>query len=1266
VKEDWKGDLEKADQGSIDAGIAGDGTEAEMLIGQGSGPEIKGVSSEIEMVRQRETWLIENMQQIVEVSKSEIVEETHSLNGASAQGLIRTVQLNEEILSEKASLGGVTEEWSEIEIEGQKGERLVKPISIEEVVEADKSLVGEARIRIEATVASEGIETLVSKVYGNKDAKRTEVEMRLDSFLRGEDEPSIVRAKISAELIKGMYLEGEKLIVIADDIERHEELLRVVIEELGHWLDDTNTGDSGGDEGKRLMNEIMNLSGMEVKQPQEEGTRIVEYKDRLLTAELSYTEEIDKPIRIDKGVGRLVIIEDSGLQPLGLQDVDWAPRAQIDRATGVLTAVEGEGGVDLEVVITEVPDNELGVVYRERREGEVGNLIELSVADIISIEELKRLAFEVNQNAHGETRLKYQVKTIGLAQEVVSEEEVFGISVLAVNDKPRDEQKIVVPVNITEIKAEGESSINLGLADLREIDSGDNRDRQIGSDQEEQVVTFMVSEIPEPQIGMVMSANRQIELGDSLSLEDLKNLRLVISDSINVETIVSRSARVRVEAIDTGSIHSGGPQSAAIDITVAFVSEPAFTVVAEQAVELFEETQEGKPIYLNPDRTSKLEKDAELYLAEIGGKGEVDGEAINYVSNSLPFFFDIDTSLLGENTYTHGGVEPTHELRYKTTLSGQFRSSRDVRYEANENNETGFQLDEAGRWSIDLDKDVYQNMDEARVHQVSIREIDIESGEEEVLEIEIEIMKGLNAVVGKINGRDRNRTTVDRGMWLESNEGGRDKDHYFKYINEYTLSSYGAVKIGEDDVGDSIFSWNGSANTADGNPLTLLNGELVTKTGYYDFTRRNGEGDGVEFIYERIAERDPQTGEEVEKDYIVGMRFYIRDNMYGDNMVAEGKIRDPGSSIRRMRELGKVVVMPDELDTLEVRYKLTDSGREKSGGSTVSADIWLENNSKIVDGEDPLVLSWGDDDESETTIRTEKQELRNKGTVSEAPLASVLEELKEIYESLSIEIDEDDEQRRDEKQDAKEPAVRRKGLRFELSGDGNQESNDRAGLLESLLYDEFLGINLLDGLALGLGMAYIAYGPKSGKILKREIRSWLEAKSHRARVRVVVFIWVENKNKREFMSAELIDEKLLAIAKSSVVEDLDKDRERGSAKIQAVLAKTESHLRDGHVFMDQETLDTIERDSSTMECLKGVSINVFRDGRYMDVLKRLSEPEREHLKESLKQGKELNDQRLAGELDKARVQYTGLIGRRRAEIIGRLELLIGLTNSEDV
>ena len=46
------------------------------------------------------------------------------------------------------------------------------------------------------------------------------------------------------------------------------------------------------------------------------------------------------------------------------------------------------------------------------------------------------------------------------------------------------------------------------------------------------------------------------------------------------------------------------------------------------------------------------------------------------------------------------------------------------------------------------------------------------------------------------------------------------------------------------------------------------------------------------------------------------MRYFIRNNMYGDNDAAADNIRDPGSGVAVMRELGVVTTEADGADTI--------------------------------------------------------------------------------------------------------------------------------------------------------------------------------------------------------------------------------------------------------------------------------------------------------------------------------------------------------------
>ena len=83
----------------------------------------------------------------------------------------------------------------------------------------------------------------------------------------------------------------------------------------------------------------------------------------------------------------------------------------------------------------------------------------------------------------------------------------------------------------------------------------------------------------------------------------------------------------------------------------------------------------------------------------------------------------------------------------------------------------------------------------------------------------IDLVMGEHAMVASASGAGAEQSTTNRGFWVKSNAEGREKDRYFKYINEFVLTSYGAQKVGtNEETGDGIFSWTGVAKTADGNP----------------------------------------------------------------------------------------------------------------------------------------------------------------------------------------------------------------------------------------------------------------------------------------------------------------------------------------------------------------------------------------------------------------------------------------------------------------
>jgi hypothetical protein len=344
-------------------------------------------------------------------------------------------------------------------------------------------------------------------------------------------------------------------------------------------------------------------------------------------------------------------------------------------------------------------------------------------------------------------------------------------------------------------------------------------------------------------------------------------------------------------------------------------------------------------------------------------------------------------------------------------------------------------------------------------------------------------------------GPGENFTTYSRDKWIAANQEGREKDRYFKYISEYTLESYGAVDTGEvTDAGEKIYAWTGTIKTADGKPLTLLDGTTITSPGYYDFTRRNDAGDGVEYLYQTVIEKG------IPVDYIVGMRFFLTNNMYGDNDVAADNIRDPGAPIQIMTELGVIttysayasyenVNLGDSITSLnKINFNTSEltSLERFDGGQGVQANITGNgagaSNAPLAQAA-PLAASQarGGSAEQFTLARQggggenpgDNGDQASQGTVDVAKGAGAQPKAKPG-------------------QDGGGDQTRLRGLKLDPIQELAAATTAEPGsLLEQLSETNILGTNLLDALALGAGVLYLLYGPKAIEASKGGLGAWM-------------------------------------------------------------------------------------------------------------------------------------------------------------------------------
>ena len=169
----------------------------------------------------------------------------------------------------------------------------------------------------------------------------------------------------------------------------------MLIEELGHWIDDQahgrGGGDSSGDEGRRFAQALQPSTLNSISTSSNDHV-LMELDGRLVQAELSYTTTIPRPVRLDQGPRALVIIEDGATTNLGLAGLQWIEQAELDRATGTRSAADpGQINQGLTFEVTGLPDPQLGKILK------ADDTQPWEVNDQLSIADLENLKFQGNR-----------------------------------------------------------------------------------------------------------------------------------------------------------------------------------------------------------------------------------------------------------------------------------------------------------------------------------------------------------------------------------------------------------------------------------------------------------------------------------------------------------------------------------------------------------------------------------------------------------------------------------------------------------------------------------------------------------------------------------------------------------------------------------------------------------------------------------------------------------------------------------------------------
>ena len=541
-------------------------------------------------------------------------------------------------------------------------------------------------------------------------------------FISGNTAPEISWASFDSDLIQGAYISDSNTILLNRAIRQDTATVQqVLVEELGHWLDDQahgiTGGDSAGDEGRRLAQAL--LPDITNSSRSSNDQVVMQLNERLVTAELSYTRVLNKPVRLDSGPRALVIIEDGTTTDLGLTGVEWVEQAELNRATGERRAIDPiQINQGLTIQVKGLPAADLGQVLK-------ADDTPLNLNDPLRIDELKTLKFSAIANAHGSDTFSYDVTN----DNGETSSESFSIEVLAVNDNPQSqgsEQFVQRVIKTEDLSVDGQgayAAVSLNLQDTVDFNlSFGATDPNPDPDAAQlQTVSYAIEQLPPAAFGTLLLDGVAVQDGASLSLEEIKRLSLQAATDISSLEAAERVASIRLAVQDDGTTPTGGARSASLQITVAIAKpggadlttlmnipgfNPSTDLTAEEIAQLsegsmFQDTDKGTPQFLNPQLYAQVSKDNPLYLAEIGGSGAIDTEDINYSSLNVPFMFDIPMNSLDGTSYTNGGTEPTHELIYKPSLKGQFRDPNS-KYSL-ELNRSGFLVyNDDGKWKLTL------------------------------------------------------------------------------------------------------------------------------------------------------------------------------------------------------------------------------------------------------------------------------------------------------------------------------------------------------------------------------------------------------------------------------------------------------------------------------------------------------------------------------------------------------------------------------------
>ena len=112
---------------------------------------------------------------------------------------------------------------------------------------------------------------------------------KLDKFLNGKARPEISWASFENSKVQGAFVASTNTILISEAIKGNGNLLnRVVLEEIGHWLEADSEKDSLGDEGSVFVESIQDENKVELEA---EDSKLLLIEGDYFSAEFSEAED---------------------------------------------------------------------------------------------------------------------------------------------------------------------------------------------------------------------------------------------------------------------------------------------------------------------------------------------------------------------------------------------------------------------------------------------------------------------------------------------------------------------------------------------------------------------------------------------------------------------------------------------------------------------------------------------------------------------------------------------------------------------------------------------------------------------------------------------------------------------------------------------------------------------------------------------------------------------------------------------------------------